>query len=121
MLYSSDPSGQLEVYLESALGGAPRQVSVEGGISPRWRADGKELYFISDRKLMAVDVKPGPELTFGAPRELFTEPNLFLDSRGVTYQPSTDGKQFLMVLPVGGTPAARPLTVISNWQAALHK
>jgi hypothetical protein len=39
----------------------------------------------------------------------------------VTYQPSTDGKQFLMLLPVGGAPAARPLTVVSNWQAALRK
>jgi serine/threonine protein kinase len=121
ILYSSDPSGQLEVYIESMLGGAPRQVSVGGGMNPHWRANGRELYFISGRKVMAVDVKPGPDLTFSAPHEMFTEPNLLTDTRGVTYQPSTDGKQFLMLLPVGGAPAARPLTVVSNWQAALRK
>ena len=121
ILYSSDSVGRFEVYLETALGGAPKQVSVDGGMSPHWRADGKELYFVADRKLMAVSVKPGPELTFGTPQVLFTEPNLFQDTRGVTYQPSTDGKQFLMLLPVGGAPAARPLTVVSDWRAAVHK
>jgi hypothetical protein len=90
-------------------------------MNPHWRANGRELYFISGRKVMAVDVKPGPDLTFSAPHEMFTEPNLLTDTRGVTYQPSTDGKQFLMLLPVGGAPAARPLTVVSNWQAALRK
>ena len=122
MVYSSDPAGRLEVYIESiAPGGAARQISVEGGIGPRWRADGRELYFISNRTMMAVDVKPGPELTFSAPRELFREPTLVTDSRGITYQPSADGSRFLVLLPVGGAPAALPLTVVTNWQAALHK
>ena len=122
MVYGSDPSGRFEVYIELITpGGAQRQISVEGGLSPHWRADGRELYFISDRNMMAVDVKPGPELTFSAPHKLFREPILVADSRGNTYQPSTDGSQFLVLLPVGDAPTAPPLTVVTNWQAALHK
>lgn len=121
MLYSSDPSGRLEIYIELiAPGGAQRQISVEGGFSPRWRADGRELYFISDRAMMAVDVTPGPELTFGTPHELFREPAMVTDDRGGTYQPSADGSQFLVLLPVGGAPIAPPLTVVTNWQVAYH-
>jgi hypothetical protein len=96
MLYSSDPSDRLEVYIEPiAAGGAPRQISVEGGFSPRWRADGRELYFISDHKMMAVDVKPGADLTFGVPHELFREPTLAGGALAISYQPSADGRQFL--------------------------
>jgi eukaryotic-like serine/threonine-protein kinase len=123
MLYASDASGRFEVYIEFlAPGSAQRQISVDGGFSPHWRADGRELYFISGRTMMAVDVKPGPDLTFSAPHELFREPALVTEFRGgITYQPSVDGSQFLVLLPVGGAPAAPPLTVVTNWRAALHK
>ena len=44
--YSSDASGRQDIYIEPiAPGGAPRQISVNGGINPQWRADGRELYF----------------------------------------------------------------------------
>ena len=122
MVYSSDPSDRLAVYIEPiAAGGPPRQISVEGGLSPRWRADGREFYFISDHKMMAVDVKPGPDLTFGAPHELFREPTLAGGNLGISYQPSTDGRQFLSLLPVGGAPTSPPLTVVTNWRGALKK
>jgi Tol biopolymer transport system component/predicted Ser/Thr protein kinase len=122
MVYGSDPSGRFEVYIEPMTpGGAQRQISVEGGFSPHWRADGRELYFISDRSMMAVDVKPGPELTFSAPHKLFREPTLLTRDRVNTYQPSPDGSQFLVLLPVGDAPTTPPLTVVTNWHAALHK
>jgi len=122
IVYSSDPSGRSEVYIElMAPGSAQRQISVEGGRSPRWRDDGRELYFVSGRRMMAVDVKPGPKLTFSAPHELFRATMLLPDSSGNTYQPSTDGNQFLVLLPAGDEPTTPPLTVVTNWQAALHK
>ena len=122
MVYSSDQSGRLEVYAELIEpGSTQRQISVDGGFSPHWRADGRELYFISDRRMMAVDVKPGPELSFGAPHELFREPTLITDGRGIAYQPSADGTQFLALLPVGDVPITPPLTVVTNWQTVLHK
>jgi len=123
IVYSSDPSGRLEIYIESvAPGSAQRQISVDGGVSPHWRADGRELYFVAGQTMMAVDVKPGPDLTFGAPRELFREPALLPEFRGgITYQSSADGSQFLALLRVSGASAAPPLSVVTNWQAGLHK
>ena len=44
-----------------------------------------------------------------------------LSSREITYQPSADGSQFLMLLPVGDAPTAVPVTVVTNWQAMLNK
>jgi len=122
MVYASDPSGKMEIYIEPLTpGGAPRQISVEGGVAPQWRADGRELYYFSGRKLMAAEVTPGPELIFKTPRELFTEPALVTDDRDFQFQPSSDGGQFLMLLSVGGAPSAPPLTVVTNWRAALNK
>ena len=69
--YTSNESGRFDVYVETF----PRSdrkwsVSTNGGYEPRWRADGREIYYLSeDRKLMAVPVGPGP--TFGIPKPLF--------------------------------------------------
>ena len=131
IVYSSDPSGRMEIYIEPiAPGGAPRQISGEGGTNPQWRADGRELYFLSDRRMIAVDVTPGPELTFKPPHALFEEPHLDIApmiasnvrSREITYQAKADGSQFLMLLAVDGAPmAVPPLIVVTNWQATLKK
>ncbi len=72
--------------------------------------------------MLAVDVKPGPELTFGAPRELFREPALLREFRGgITYQSSVDGSRFLALLRSSGASAAPPVIVVTNWQVGLHK
>jgi Tol biopolymer transport system component len=122
MVYDSDASGQFEIYIEPMpSGGAQRQISVGGGQSPAWRSDGRELYFVSGNKLMAVDIKPGADLTFGTPHELFSDSNLIFNSRQRPVYPSADGQQFLALLPTGDTPAAPPITVVTNWQATLKK
>ncbi len=122
MVYSSDASGQFEIYIEPMpAGGGQRQISVGGGQSPVWRNDGRELYFASGNKLMAVDVKPGADLTFGMPHELFSGFNLITNSRQRAVYPSADGSQFLALLPAGDAPAAPPITVVTNWQAGLKK
>src|SRR5262249_31672935 len=61
MAYSSDESGRLEVYVRPFPGGEfQRQISIAGGEQPRWRGDGKELFFLGgDGKMMAVAVKVG--------------------------------------------------------------
>ena len=69
--YPSNESGRFEIYVETV----PRSdrkwpVSTNGGYEPRWRADGREIYYLSgDRKLMAVPVGAGP--SFGIPTPLF--------------------------------------------------
>ena len=61
--YSSDESGQFQIYVQTVPAtGDKRQISTQGGSRPRWRRDGKELYYLSaDGKLMAVPVKLGAE------------------------------------------------------------
>ena len=73
LAYVSDESGRYEVYVQSFPGGGgKRQVSTGGGIGPRWRGDGKELFYHApDGKLMAVPVKSGASFEAGAPVALF--------------------------------------------------
>jgi hypothetical protein len=82
--YTSDESGQLEVYIDAfPEPRGKRRISIAGGRGPQWGAGGRELYYVSpDNKLMAVDLKLGadrwspPRLTSsslclcGAPRGL---------------------------------------------------
>jgi Tol biopolymer transport system component len=115
LAYDSDASGQMEIYVEPSSGGAARQISVAGGFSATWRADGRELYFISNQSVMAVEVTPGADLSFGAPQELFREPTLVPTTIGIAYSPASDGRKFLALLPVGGAPA-ETLTVVTHWR-----
>jgi eukaryotic-like serine/threonine-protein kinase len=71
VVYASNESGKFEVYA-TTFPRADRRwpISIDGGYEPRWRADGRELYYLSeDRKLMAVTVDAGPR--FGTPKQLF--------------------------------------------------
>jgi hypothetical protein len=86
-------------------------VSVGGGIEPRWRRDGGELYYLTPgtERLMAVSVSTtGGRLEFSVPRYLFTMPN-----HGPGYEPSPDGQQFLVNLTISDP---SPISVILNWK-----
>ena len=126
MAYTSDASGQREVYIEAmATGGLQRQISVAGGNNPRWRADGMELYFVSDRKVMGVAVEqtqtPNSELSLGMPRKLFGDLDLIVSDLTSSYEPSADGREFLALIRSNPAPAVPPLTVVTNWQTAFGK
>jgi Tol biopolymer transport system component len=120
--YESTESGRWEVYVQPFPGpGARVQVSVDGGAQARWRADGKELFFIGlDDRLMAVPIAWPPG---GGPPEPGTPVPLFTTHVGGAAQPSSrqqyfvsrDGRQFLMntMLQTGPLP---PITLIVNWQ-----
>jgi Tol biopolymer transport system component len=95
--YVSDESGSQQVYVQSfpTLGGQ-RQISTEGGTQPRWRRDGKELFYLApDRKLMAVTVKPGATLEADAPRAL-VQTELNVTALRQSYGVSADGRRFLL-------------------------
>jgi eukaryotic-like serine/threonine-protein kinase len=124
LAFSANDTGRDEIYVQRFQGGdSPKlvgerhRVSHSGGNLPRWRRDGKELFFLSpDRHIMAVSVKPGIEANFGPPTALFrlpTEPT----SAGIGgYEVSHDGQKFLAAIPKG---AGAPLQVVVNWQAGL--
>ena len=90
--YQSDASGQPEVYVLSADGGGRKwMVSNEGGTSPLWNPNGKEILYRKGDDFMSVEVKTEPQMEIGKPRILFT--NGFFDD----YDLSRDGKRFLMI------------------------
>lgn len=72
-------------------------VSSAGGTAPRWRADGRELYFISaDGSVMVADVRAGARISIGVPRALFQIPRSHGDWAVVS-----DGSRFLIAMPAG--------------------
>jgi len=121
MAYQSNESGQNQIYVQSVPpSGAKYQISAAGGTMPRWRRDGKELFYASaDQKLMAVPIKLGSTVEPGTPQPLFPIPPV---RANVSYAPSRDGQRFLVNVPAGGeSAAAPPITVVTNWQAAQKK
>ncbi|HYT32143.1 MAG TPA: hypothetical protein VEO37_06080, partial [Thermoanaerobaculia bacterium] len=112
LAYDSDESGRQEVYVQAFPGpGGKWQVSAAGGTNPRWRGDGKELFYLSlDNKIMAVPVETAPSFHAGAQAALFSvHPAL-----GTAYDVSADGKRFLVnSLPADqGSP---PLSLLVHW------
>ena len=118
--------GMREIYVRSLSGAGTKQlVSNGGGQNPRWRGDGRELFYANDRSVMVVDVKPGPSLELGRPRTLF-EHATFMNVEpaptpdGGDFAVSADGERFLLnVLDEKATQS--PITVVVNWPAALNK
>ncbi len=120
--YTSNESGRYEIYVQSfPTPSAKAQVSLEGGNQPRWRRDGKELFYMAaDRRLMAVPVTTGAAFQPGPPAVLF-ETHL-LDSSPYAlpqYDVTPDGQRFL--LNVAKQTTAVPVTAVLNWPAALRK
>ena len=102
--------------------GAKWLISTGGGTQPRWRRDGRELFYIAaDQMLMAAPVQTSGNFESGSPQALFIAPGIAARSqRDFVYQPTADGKRFLVNVVAGGESAsAPPLTVWLNWQAAL--
>jgi len=119
--YTSNESGRFEVHVQTfPLTDRQWTVSTTGGYEPRWRADGREMYYLSlDQKLMAVEVGPGP--SFGAPTELFqVRVAGGVSSNRTHYVPSRDGKRFLINTPTGD-PAMVPITVVLNLDGGVEE
>jgi Tol biopolymer transport system component len=124
--YESNESGPREVYVQPFPGpGRKWQVSMAGGNQPRWRPDGKELFYVApDGRLMAVPVAVGADtqtLEAGAPMPLFA--TRLASGSGISgvvisskpqYAVARDGR-FLMNVAVEGA-TAPPITVVLNWQ-----
>jgi Tol biopolymer transport system component len=112
--YESDESGKREIYVQPfPPNGSKWQVSVGGGIAPRWRGDGI-FYRGADGKRKLAPVKKGETFEAGAPQDLFPAP----ESWGHDITP--DGQRFLFNLPAGDAPAS-PITVVLNWAAGIKE
>ena len=98
LAYVSDETGDYQVYVVPYPGPGPKiTVSIDGGLSPIWSADGRELYFRDGGKLMAAAIDFDNELRIGVPDELIDGPYT-LDLMGhQRYDVAPDGSGFLMV------------------------
>jgi serine/threonine protein kinase len=120
LAYVSDESGREEVYIRSLPEGSSRwQVSVDGGYGPRWRADGKELFYASrDGNLMSVEVAGGDALTLSTPVALFPIRMRFQFSDH--YDVAPDGRRFIVntALADEGTD---PMAILIGWRGDLKR
>ncbi len=122
LAYQSTESGRFEIYVQSFPElGWKVTVSKGGGIFPRWRRDGRELYYVSaDDKLMTVPVETGANFSAGTPVPLFDVGSYGRRNNRYAYDVSADGQKFLLLRPLEDN-STRPLTVVQNWTELLKK
>ena len=123
--YTSNETGRDEIFVRTFPdGGNRKMVSSSGGHSPRWRGDGRELFYVApDGMVMSVTFTDmGP----GTPAPLFAVPAGFASRDATTarapapWAVTPDGQRFLFAAPATAARQANGLTVVLNWQAALR-
>lgn len=104
-----------------------KQISSRGGAYPRWRRDGRELFYLDpDRKLIAVSVVTDGPFEVQKSIELFDAPIQFPQPGagglvGSPYDVTGDGERFLFSAQAGALASSPPITVVLNWTAELKK
>jgi eukaryotic-like serine/threonine-protein kinase len=122
LAYAADDHGQTQVFVQPM---PPTEaqwlISGNGGSMPRWRQDGRELFYRGgDGRLMAAALPDRHASTgdagfeFGPPQALFGAIPVVGNLERFTYQPSANGQRFLVAIPVAG--ATPPITFVLNWE-----
>ncbi len=104
-------------------------ISNGGGTQPRWRPDGKELFYVSSSQaIMAVDVTPGASFKAGVPKHVM-DAGVFVGlgqatvsgshANGFRWDSAAGGQRFLVITTPQGEPASSSINVELNWQARL--
>ena len=122
--YTTNESGTFQIVVQTFPdpNGGKWTITADGGVEPKWRRDGRELYYLAlDGKLMAVPITL-PTFNAGKPALLFQTPltvNRSNPTRDRRYDIAPDGR-FLMVVPTATGPAL-PYTIVVNWNSSLEK
>lgn len=115
--YVSHESGAPEIYVHSfPTAGARARVSTEGGLSPRWSRDGRELFYWAGTpttRLMSVDIPANDALRPGAPRQVFQQ------LVGTTWDVTPDRDRFLIELTASREGVR--LATVTNWFEELRR
>jgi Tol biopolymer transport system component len=122
--YGSDETGRYEVYIQSfPKAGVKYRVSTDGGVEPRWRRDGKELFYVApDGSIMAINVRSiGQGLELSKPAALFQGRPLggFSNTVRIQYAVTRDGQRFLVNSTRPGDLSTT--SVVVNWQEELKQ
>ena len=131
--FVSDESGRPEIYVRpfplAEGGGGKWTVSNGGGITPRWRRDGKELFFLSTnlRTVMVAQVSYSPSLKISVPAPAFNAPvqnNVATGAAGwnsFNWDVTADGQKFLLPTIATQENDRQPINVVLNWTTLLRK
>ena len=120
LAYESRESGRPEICVIPFLHDTGKwEVSTGGGVLPRWRRDGRELFYIStDNKIMSAEItEQGSSLLIGKVQSLF-QINPVPFAGGSNYDVTGDGNKFV-VASLAASQVSDPLTLIVNWFALL--
>ena len=123
LAYVSNESGRNEIYVQPYPGpGGKWQISTDGGGEPQWNSNGRELFYRTGDKMMAVEIATRPSFSAGKPRMLFEgkyQPAPFTDPN---YDVAFDGQHFLMLRPSESTETAHTqINVVPNWFEELKR
>jgi Tol biopolymer transport system component len=123
--YATNDSGMYQIVVQSFPdpNQGRWQITAQGGVEPKWRRDGRELYYLAlDGKLMAVPTKTDPTFEAGTPVDLFTTPLTVsrpIPSRDRRYDVAPDGR-FLFLTPIGSGTSATVVGIV-NWASSLAR
>jgi Tol biopolymer transport system component len=118
LAYSSDESGRDEVYVQPFPEGGRRwQVSRSGGVFPRWRGDGRELFFYAGDTLSAAAITLGAVPQIGEVSLLFSFRRRQTNQNEYLYAVTPDGQRFVVNALVEQPPL---ISIVVNWQASLR-
>jgi Tol biopolymer transport system component len=121
LAYQSLTSGQFDVYVMPFPGSGPSiPISVNGGGDPLWSRDGRELFYTSGDRLMAVSVTSGVTLAVGAPRVLYAGRYRSSLNSLTAFSVSSDGRRFLRVQQVQPDRPVTRIEIVLNWVTQLQ-
>ena len=123
LAYASAESGRYEIYVNAYPGpGGKYQISTEGGTEPVWNRNGREMFYRSGDRMMAVAITTQPVFSAGRPTMLFQgqyQPNPTMNAN---YDVSPDGQRFLMVKPTSAQETGpTQINVVLNWFEELKR
>jgi serine/threonine protein kinase/Tol biopolymer transport system component len=117
LAYISDESGRFEVYVQPYPGpGGKWQISTDGGTEPIWNPNGRELFYRSSDKIMAVEITTQPSFSAGNPKVVVVGPYEPTPATLSNYDVSHDAQGFLMLKPSEQDQSApTQINVVLNW------
>ena len=120
--FQSNESGQYEIWVARFPGGTDKKkITSNGGMSPRWPREGKELFYVDTAgNMTALPVKIGATFETGKPEVLFQVDVPEYDVGGITfadYDATKDGQRFIVITPE----APRHVHIIRNWPAIVGR
>jgi Tol biopolymer transport system component len=119
--YQSDESGRYEVYVQPFPGPGGRvPISTQGGTGPAWSRDGRELFYRSGDKMMAVATTIQPTFQVAKPTVLFEKPYYYVDPLR-DYDIASDGRRFLMLKEGEQVANAIRMNLVLNWFEELKR